>query len=331
MYRDEASKNIDSKISNAHESAIELQALLDAWNMESFDHTQTRQALQVVNRLEESHRKSVEGLHKEQDRQVAKTRVRSIRYPKGSDASYKQPARHGYGLSEDDPWGVSQGLAGSQAIICRRGFANRPNRSEDIPVTVVVMPKVGMGYSAREVLWRAFLAHRQLAVGRGALVCLAQLSEQSTFLLERRISTTNLMISGQGCAVRLGGLRWGPEIHGVGQATETALRRRENDLCLGLADTLEGLLGLVPGEDRGAARANDEKLDNSDGVKRVASPRTSLMLVNILAWLRLPSHSRRGITLKSLLGHQYFTPLRPASIESEVLAAWKRFMDEGKD
>lgn len=46
-------------------------------------------------------------------------------------------------LSEDDPWGVSQGLAGSQAIICRRGFANRPNRSEDIPVTVVVMPKVG--------------------------------------------------------------------------------------------------------------------------------------------------------------------------------------------
>ena len=44
--------------------------------------------------------------------------------------------------AEDDPWGLSQGLAGSHAIICRRGFANRPNCSEEVPVTVVVMPKV---------------------------------------------------------------------------------------------------------------------------------------------------------------------------------------------
>lgn len=44
--------------------------------------------------------------------------------------------------AEDDPWGLSQGLAGSQAIICRRGFANRPNYSEEMPVTVVIMPKV---------------------------------------------------------------------------------------------------------------------------------------------------------------------------------------------
>lgn len=44
--------------------------------------------------------------------------------------------------AEDDPWGLSQGLAGSHAIICRPGFANRPNCSEEVPVTVVVMPKV---------------------------------------------------------------------------------------------------------------------------------------------------------------------------------------------
>lgn len=41
---------------------------------------------------------------------------------------------------EDDKWGVSQGLAGSQGIYCRRGIATRNN--EEISVTVVVMPKV---------------------------------------------------------------------------------------------------------------------------------------------------------------------------------------------
>lgn len=40
--------------------------------------------------------------------------------------------------------------------------------------------------------------------------------------------------------------------------------------------------------------------------------------------------NREGITLKSLLGHQYFAPLRPESIESDLPAAWKRFMDQGK-
>lgn len=43
----------------------------------------------------------------------------------------------------------------------------------------------------------------------------------------------------QGGSVRLGGLRWGPEIHGMGQATEVALEQRDTDLCLGLAGTLE--------------------------------------------------------------------------------------------
>lgn len=43
----------------------------------------------------------------------------------------------------------------------------------------------------------------------------------------------------KGCVARLGSLRWGPEIHGVGRATETALGRRDNDFCLGLAETLE--------------------------------------------------------------------------------------------
>lgn len=42
---------------------------------------------------------------------------------------------------------------------------------------------------------------------------------------------------------RLGGLRWGPEIHGVGQDTEKALWQRDDDLCLGLADMLEVLYG----------------------------------------------------------------------------------------
>lgn len=50
---------------------------------------------------------------------------------------------------------------------------------------------------------------------------------------------------GQGCVARLGGLRWGSEIHGVGQAAETALLRRDDDLCLGLADTLEVLTALL--------------------------------------------------------------------------------------
>lgn len=36
-----------------------------------------------------------------------------------------------------------------------------------------------------------------LTVFRGALACVAQLSEQSTFTLERRISTANLMIGEQ--------------------------------------------------------------------------------------------------------------------------------------
>lgn len=44
--------------------------------------------------------------------------------------------------TQDDPWGVSQGLAGREAISCRRGLANRPSSNEELPVTVVVMPKV---------------------------------------------------------------------------------------------------------------------------------------------------------------------------------------------
>lgn len=48
----------------------------------------------------------------------------------------------------------------------------------------------------------------------------------------------------------MAGLRWGPEIHGIGQDTETVLRRRCTDLCLGLADILEvpsAALFLAPG------------------------------------------------------------------------------------
>lgn len=44
--------------------------------------------------------------------------------------------------TQDDPWGVSQGLAGRQAISCRRGLANRLSSNEELPVTVVAMPKV---------------------------------------------------------------------------------------------------------------------------------------------------------------------------------------------
>lgn len=45
--------------------------------------------------------------------------------------------------AEDDVWGVSQGLAGTQGILCRRGFAKRTNEHEETPMTVLVMPKVG--------------------------------------------------------------------------------------------------------------------------------------------------------------------------------------------
>ncbi|CAM9755036.1 unnamed protein product [Ectocarpus sp. 8 AP-2014] len=331
MYRDDASTGIESKIANAHESAKDLQALLHAWNMESFNHTQTRQALKVIHRLEMSHRKGVEGLRKEQVRQVAKLRVQSISYPGTLNPSRKHSATHGYGGTLDDPWEVSQGLAGREAISCRRGLANRPRSNEELPVSVVAMPKVETGYSAREKLWRAFLAHRQLALGRGALACVAQLSEQSTFTLERRISTANLMIGEQGCVLRLGGIRWGPEIHGVGQATETALRERDTDLCLGLAETLEGLLGLGRAKDDDETGAEDNNPADSKELGSNTQDKMSLMLVNILSWLRLSAGSREGITLKGLLGHQYFTPLRHADIESEIPSAWKTFMDQGKD
>lgn len=45
--------------------------------------------------------------------------------------------------AEDDVWGLSQGLAGTQGIFCRRGFAKRTNEHEETPMTVLVMPKVG--------------------------------------------------------------------------------------------------------------------------------------------------------------------------------------------
>eukprot|EP00903_Cladosiphon_okamuranus_P015923 g14708.t1 len=421
MYRDDFSSDIDLKINNAQESATELRALLDAWNMQSFNPTQIRQALQVVRRLEASHRKSVDGLRKEQDKQerafivesvlrliegtdpsqggrpdggisnplvwqatnaglvdqkVAKLRVQSIRYPEASHGFLNHSGRHGhgYGGAENDPWGVSQGLAGSHAISCRQGCAKRPNCSGEFPV--------GMGYPPREKLWRAFLAHRQLALGscvmrslgvadrdpeetlfyfehararpasvllscrklqegdllfrhwaRGTLVCLAQLSEQSTYSLERRISTANLMIGAQGGSVRLGGLRWGPEIHGIGQATDLALQQKDIDLCLGLADTLEGLLGLQPDgrtDETGANGVNSGLLHGTNEMKSGSRVGPSLMLVNILAWLRLPPRSRQGVTLKGLLGHQYFAPLRPDSIENDMPDAWKNFMAQAK-
>lgn len=49
--------------------------------------------------------------------------------------------------AEDDVWGLSQGLAGTQGIFCRRGFAKRPNEHEETPMTVLVMPKVGASES----------------------------------------------------------------------------------------------------------------------------------------------------------------------------------------
>lgn len=43
--------------------------------------------------------------------------------------------------TQNDSWGLSQGLAGSQGICCRRGLANR-GTGEEYPVTVVITPKV---------------------------------------------------------------------------------------------------------------------------------------------------------------------------------------------
>lgn len=37
-----------------------------------------------------------------------------------------------------------------------------------------------------------------------------------------------------------------------------------------------------------------------------------------------------GVTLKGLLGHQYFAPLRPGSVEKDMPDAWKNFMDQAK-
>lgn len=39
--------------------------------------------------------------------------------------------------------------------------------------------------------------------------------------------------------IRLGGLRWGPEVDDTGQAAEAAMEQRDAELCLGFADTLE--------------------------------------------------------------------------------------------
>lgn len=59
----------------------------------------------------------------------------------------------------------------------------------------------------------------------------------------------------------------------------------------------QGLLGLVPGEDGDEAEANNEKLDYTNEMERGARAGASLMLVNILAWLRLPPRSRYFVLL----------------------------------
>ncbi|CAM9538678.1 unnamed protein product, partial [Hapterophycus canaliculatus] len=132
--------------------------------------------------------------------------------------------------------------------------------------------------------------------------------------------------------VRLGGLRWGAEIYGVGHATEKELQQREFDLCLGLADILEGLLGTVTsaGESEDGDGEGGEQVVGEAEAKRHAGSGASLKLSNILAWLRLPVQSRKGVTLKDLLRHQLFAPLRPTSIDSEVPSAWKVFIDQGQ-
>ncbi|CAN0175821.1 unnamed protein product [Ectocarpus sp. 12 AP-2014] len=139
------------------------------------------------------------------------------------------------------------------------------------------------------------------------------------------------MIGEQGCVLRLGGIRWGPEIHGVGQATTTALRQRDADLCLGLAETLEGLLGIGRSKDDDETGAEGKIPADSKELGSNARDKMSLMLVNVLSWLRLPAGSREGITLKGLLGHQYLAPLPHKDIESEIPSAWKTFMDQGKE
>ncbi|CAM9606257.1 unnamed protein product [Ascophyllum nodosum] len=392
----------------AWDSVLQLDALLEAWDIHSFNSTQARQALLVLHRLEEGHRRGVEDLDKECDRhrtllitesvrrsmgssdgrpqdeqspcnpllwqmknaglvdqKVAKARVTVVRHSVKQDTSARKSVRQGLGGVEDDPWGVSQGLSGIQGIHCRRGSASR--QEENDSVTVVVMPKMDLGYRARDKLWTGYLAHRQLAAGscvmhslgfsdrdpmetlfyyehvkarpavtllsrrrlreedvlfhywaRCALICLAQISKQSTFCLARQISLSNLMIAEQGTVVRLGGLLWGPEIRGAGKAIEECLQAREAELCLSYAGVLEDLLGI--GQARG-------------GSHDTSPPRPSVMLANILACLRLPPMEREGIHLKGLLGHRYFAPLHSEDMDNPLClgTAWKTFINQESD
>lgn len=48
-------------------------------------------------------------------------------------------------------------------------------------------------------------------------------------------------ITCQGAVLRLGGLRWGPELHGAGHRAEAELLQRDVDLCLSFAEVLEVL------------------------------------------------------------------------------------------
>ncbi|CAB1113496.1 unnamed protein product [Ectocarpus sp. CCAP 1310/34] len=91
-----------------------------------------------------------------------------------------------------------------------------------------------------------------------------------------------------------------------------------------------GLLGLGRSKDDETGAEGNNPADSKE-LGSNAQDKMSLMLVNVLSWLRLPAGSREGISLKGLLGHQYFAPLRHTDIESEIPSAWRTFMDQGKE